>query len=77
VDEALNDPQTLARCLIVEIEHPLLGVARSIANPVKMSATPPSYRLPPPVLGEHTTAILKELGLTAEEIRAAQAEGAV
>lgn len=77
VDEALNDPQTLARRLIVEIEHPVLGVARSIANPVKMSATPPSYRLPPPVLGEHTTAILKELGLTAEEIRAAQAEGAV
>ncbi len=77
VDEALNDPQTIARRMVVEIEHPLLGVARSIANPMKMSATPPSYRLPPPVLGEHTAAILKDLGLTAEEISTAQAEGVV
>jgi crotonobetainyl-CoA:carnitine CoA-transferase CaiB-like acyl-CoA transferase len=77
VDEAFNDPQTVARQLIVEIEHRLLGVARSIANPVKMSATPPTYRLPPPLLGEHTSAILEELGLTGDETRAAQAEGAV
>jgi len=71
VGEALTDPQTLARGLIVEISHPAIGVARSIANPVRLSATPPLYRLPPPTLGEHTTAILRELGCSPEEVAAA------
>ena len=62
VREALSDGQTLARGLIVQIEHPALGEARSIANPIKFSDTPVSYRLPPPLLGEHTTEILQSLG---------------
>ena len=62
VREALSDAQTLARGLIVQIEHPALGEARSIANPIKFSDTPVSYRLPPPLLGEHTTEILQSLG---------------
>jgi crotonobetainyl-CoA:carnitine CoA-transferase CaiB-like acyl-CoA transferase len=62
VPEALADRQTLERRLIVEIEHPLLGMAKSIANPTRLSETPPIYRLPPPLLGEHTPGILAELG---------------
>jgi len=77
VGEALTDPQTLARGLIVEIDHPAIGVARSIANPVRLSATPPLYRLPPPTLGEHTTAILRELGCSPEEIAAARGKSAI
>jgi len=65
VDEALTSEQALARGLIVELDHPLLNTVRGIANPMRMSATPPTYRLPPPTLGEHTEAILAELGLTA------------
>ena len=61
VAEALNDPQTLARQMIVQIEHPALGHARSIANPIHFSETSVSYRLPPPQLGEHTQEIIKEL----------------
>ena len=61
VAEALSDPQTLARQMIVQIEHPALGRARSIANPIRFSATPVSYRLPPPRLGEHTRKIIEEL----------------
>jgi len=61
VPEAVGDPQTLARGLIVQLEHPALGAVRSIANPIKFSNTPVSYRLPPPLLGEHTNEILQSL----------------
>jgi glutaryl-CoA transferase len=77
VPEALNDPQMVARRVVVEIEHPGIGRARSIANPMRMSGTPVSYRLPPPLLGEHTDGILAEVGLSAEEISKARASGAV
>jgi formyl-CoA transferase/CoA:oxalate CoA-transferase len=62
VPEALNDAQTQARGLIVQLEHPALGRVRSIANPIHLSSTPVSYRLPPPLLGEHTQEILQSLG---------------
>jgi glutaryl-CoA transferase len=68
VEEALNDSQTRARSMIVQIEHPSLGVARSIGNPIKFSETPVSYRLPPPLLGEHTSEILRGLGYSPEEV---------
>lgn len=61
VPEALNDAQTQARGLIVQLEHPVLGAVRSIANPIHFSATPVIYRLPPPLLGEHTEEILRSL----------------
>jgi crotonobetainyl-CoA:carnitine CoA-transferase CaiB-like acyl-CoA transferase len=77
VGEALTDPQTLARGLIVEIDHPAIGAARSIANPVRLSAAPPLYRLPPPILGEHTTPILRDLGCSAEEIAAARCNSTI
>jgi crotonobetainyl-CoA:carnitine CoA-transferase CaiB-like acyl-CoA transferase len=77
VAEAFADPQMVARRVVVEIEHAGIGVARSIANPIRMSGTPVSYRLPPPLLGEHTDAILAEVGLSAGEISEARASGAV
>jgi crotonobetainyl-CoA:carnitine CoA-transferase CaiB-like acyl-CoA transferase len=63
VPEALRDEQTLARGMIVQIEHPALREVRSIANPVKFSDLPASYRLPPPMLGEHTAEIVRSLGV--------------
>jgi crotonobetainyl-CoA:carnitine CoA-transferase CaiB-like acyl-CoA transferase len=69
VKEAVNDAQTLARNMIVQLEHPALGVARSIGNPIKFSKTPVSYRLPPPLLGQHTNEVLRDLGYSEEEAR--------
>ncbi len=66
--EALNDAQTRARGMIVEIEHPLIGIAKSVGNPIHFSDTPVSYRLHPPLLGEQTDEILREVGKTNSEI---------
>ncbi len=76
VAEALGDAQTQARGLIVQLEHSAIGAAKSIANPIRLSGTPVSYRLPPPLLGEHTAAILRSLGYSEADLRAMSAESA-
>jgi formyl-CoA transferase/CoA:oxalate CoA-transferase len=77
VEEAFADPQTRDRQLVVELQHSQIGHARSIANPARLARTPPTYRLPPPTLGQHSREILTELGLSTEEIEAAITAGAV
>src|SRR5260370_13477949 len=76
VPEALENLQTRGRGLIVQLEHPAIGTAKSIANPIRFSNTPVSYRLPPPLLGEHTGAILQGLGYSYEAVRAMASEAA-
>ena len=76
VAEALDDTQTSARSLIVQLEHPTIGTAKSLANPIRFSSTPASYRLPPPLLGEHTAEILQSLGYTTEDVRTMAADSA-
>jgi crotonobetainyl-CoA:carnitine CoA-transferase CaiB-like acyl-CoA transferase len=68
VPETMAHPQLLERGFIVELEHPLAGLVKSLGNPIHFSGTPVSYRRPPPTLGEHNAAILGELGFTPEEI---------
>jgi crotonobetainyl-CoA:carnitine CoA-transferase CaiB-like acyl-CoA transferase len=69
-DETLTDEHLIARGMIVELEHPTLGVIRSIGNPIVMSANGPTYRRYPPGLGEHNAEIRAEVATdtTAEEI---------
>jgi crotonobetainyl-CoA:carnitine CoA-transferase CaiB-like acyl-CoA transferase len=76
VSSALDASQTRARNLIVQLEHPAVGTAKSIANPIRLSNTPVTYRLPPPLLGEHTSQILHTLGYSPEDIHAMSAESA-
>jgi crotonobetainyl-CoA:carnitine CoA-transferase CaiB-like acyl-CoA transferase len=70
VSEALNDIQVKSRGLVVQLEHPILGSVKSIANPMRLSDTPVTYRLAPPFLGEHTNQILQDLGYTTKETAA-------
>ena len=65
--EALENIQSQERGLIVQLEHPQLGAIKTIANPIRLSDTPVSYRLPPPLLGEHNSEILQAVGYSATE----------
>ncbi|HUL82799.1 MAG TPA: CoA transferase [Gammaproteobacteria bacterium] len=56
-DETLTDEHIRARGMIVELEHPLIGVVRSIATPIRFAASGPTYRRYPPRLGEHNAEI--------------------
>jgi len=56
-DETLTDEHIRARGMIVELEHPLIGVVRSIATPIHFAANGPTYRRYPPRLGEHNAEI--------------------
>ena len=76
VAEAVKAAQTQARGLIVQLEHPAIGAAKSIANPIRLSATPVSYRLPPPLLGEHTAEVLRTLGYSENEVHTIAAKPA-
>lgn len=77
VAEVMTDPQLAARGMIVTMDHPLLGTLRSIATPLHFSFTPTSYRRYPPMIGEHSVDILRELGYGTEQIDALVAQGLV
>ena len=64
------------RQMRIEIDHPVEGKVPNIGFAVKLSATPQQVRMPPPLLGEHTEAVLAELGIGAEERAELEAQGA-
>jgi crotonobetainyl-CoA:carnitine CoA-transferase CaiB-like acyl-CoA transferase len=68
IGEMLDLPQTRARDMVIEVEHSKLGPVRTIGFPVKFSDTPVSVEQGAPLLGEHTRAVLAELGYTDQEI---------
>jgi formyl-CoA transferase len=69
IDQVFQAPQVLHRDMLVEVEHPTAGKVRMAGMPVKFSLTPASVRMPPPLLGEHNSEILKNwLGMNAEAI---------
>ena len=78
VQGTLNHKHVLARGMVKEMEHEWCGPIKMVNTPVKYSESKPSIRMVPPILGQHTDEVLKEvLGLGDEEIDALKAEGAV
>jgi crotonobetainyl-CoA:carnitine CoA-transferase CaiB-like acyl-CoA transferase len=76
LEQVFADPHVIARNMVVEMQHPSGEPVKVIANPVKLSATPPSYRIPPPVLGQHTAEVLGGLlGMSEAEIAGLQEKG--
>lgn len=61
IGEAFEDPQAKHRGSVVTMNHPVNPDLKVIANPLRMSATPVQYDIPPPLLGQHTEEILSEL----------------
>lgn len=78
IPEVLADAQIDARQMIETVEHVTAGAIRVLGIPVKLSATPGAVRAAPPVLGQHTDAILREdCGLSPVQVAALRASGAV
>src|SRR3984957_17145673 len=76
VADVFKDPQILTQNMVVEVEQPGHGPVRMLGFPMKFTATPCSVRLPAPGLGEHSDAILTELGYNEAE-RSALRDGGV
>jgi crotonobetainyl-CoA:carnitine CoA-transferase CaiB-like acyl-CoA transferase len=77
LDQVFAHPQAKARHLRVEVEHPC-GVAPLVANPIRLSETPPTYRQAPPLLGQHSReVIVNDLGLSEAEFERLAAAGIV
>lgn len=71
------DPQTLAREMVVELDHPKAGKTKALGLPIKFSETPGKIVSPAPMLGQHTREVLLSVGYTDAEVDALAAEGAI
>ena len=74
-EEIFDDPQLKHREMIVEVNHPAGGKIKQVGIPVKLSETPGAIRQPAAVRGEHTGAVLKELGYSIQAIEEMKASG--
>jgi crotonobetainyl-CoA:carnitine CoA-transferase CaiB-like acyl-CoA transferase len=77
IPEVLSDPQIAHRRMLVDIAHPVAGQLKQVANPMLFSEAPITYDRPPPGLGEHTSEILRELGLDPSQIDALRQDAVI
>ena len=61
IAQVFEEPQVKARGVKIELDHAAAGKMPLVASPMRFSGTPLEYRLPPPLLGEHTDQVLSEL----------------
>jgi len=77
MEQVYNDPQVLARKMLVDLEDPDLGAIHNIGIPVKLSVTPGQIRTRAPMLGEHSAELLLERGFSQSEVDELVAAGVV
>ena len=77
MEQVYQDPQVLAREMLVDTHDPVLGTIHNIGVPVKLSATPGSIRRRAPALGEHSAEVLLERGFTQNEVDALLSQGVI
>ena len=78
LDQVFADPQVVARGMRLDLPHPLAGSVPQVAAPLRFSGTPIAYDRPPPLLGEHTAAVLREhLALSDAAIAELAANGVI
>lgn len=75
--EVINDPQARINDFFVSFDHPTYGRIDVIANPVKLSKTPATIRMPAPEFGQHTEEVLLEHGYTWEDIAQFKEQGVI
>jgi crotonobetainyl-CoA:carnitine CoA-transferase CaiB-like acyl-CoA transferase len=77
IGEALSHPQTLARNMVVDLDHPQAGPTRALGCPVHFSETPTRITRHAPMLGEHSRELLKEYGYSDADIDGFAADGVI
>ncbi|WP_229421874.1 CaiB/BaiF CoA transferase family protein [Massilia aquatica] len=78
VGEVFENEQVKARGVAIEMDHPAAGKVKLVRSPMKLSLTPAQADLPPPMLGQHTDEVLRDLlGRSDEEIAVLRAKGAI
>jgi formyl-CoA transferase len=78
IDQVFADPQLAARGMRLTLPHPLAGTVPQVGTPIRFSATPPEYDRPPPLLGQHTAAVLRDrLAMSDEAIAQLAAHGVI
>ena len=78
VGQVCNDPQVLARDMIISLDHPAAGPIRVTGVPIKLSETPGAVHFPPPTLGQHSIEVLEDwLQINQEQAETLQQEGVV
>jgi formyl-CoA transferase len=77
-EQVFSMPQVKEREMLVQMQHPTIGALPLVGSPLKMSATPVEYRLPPPLMGEHTEEILMNvLGYSKAKVAELRKDGCV
>jgi crotonobetainyl-CoA:carnitine CoA-transferase CaiB-like acyl-CoA transferase len=77
IGEALNHPQTLARGMVVDLEHPQAGPTKALGCPIHFSETQAAVTRPAPLLGEHTRELLRDYGYGDADIDRFVADGVI
>jgi crotonobetainyl-CoA:carnitine CoA-transferase CaiB-like acyl-CoA transferase len=76
-EKILSDPQALEQGRVVEYEHPVYGRLRQTGHLIRFSRTPARIDRPPPLCGQHTREVMRELGYEAEQIAVLETKGVI